>query len=72
MELRHLRYFVVLAKELNFRRAAEVLRVASPSLSKQIKDLEHELEALGRLVKLEQLVKPQVKPQEDRVRYSFC
>jgi DNA-binding transcriptional LysR family regulator len=45
MELRHLRYFVVLAKELNFRRAAEILRVASPSLSKQIKDLEHELEA---------------------------
>jgi DNA-binding transcriptional LysR family regulator len=45
MELRHLRYFVVLAKELNFRRAAEILRVASPSLSKQIKNLEHELEA---------------------------
>jgi hypothetical protein len=45
MELRHLRYFVVLARELNFRRAAEILRVASPSLSKQIKDLEHELEA---------------------------
>jgi DNA-binding transcriptional LysR family regulator len=45
MELRHLRYFVVLAKELNFRRAAEILRVASPSLSRQIKDLEHELEA---------------------------
>ena len=45
MELRHLRYFVVLAKELNFRRAAEILRVASPSLSKQMKDLEHELEA---------------------------
>ncbi len=45
MELRHLRYFVVLAKELNFRRAAEILRVASPSLSKQMKDLEYELEA---------------------------
>lgn len=45
MELRHLRYFVVLAKELNFRRAAEILRVASPSLSRQIKDLEYELEA---------------------------
>jgi len=45
MELRHLKYFVVLAKELNFRRAAEILRVASPSLSKQIKDLEYELEA---------------------------
>jgi DNA-binding transcriptional LysR family regulator len=45
MELRHLRYFVVLAKELNFRRAAEILHVASPSLSRQIKDLEHELEA---------------------------
>ncbi len=43
MELKQLEYFIVLCKELHFTRAAEKLGITQPSLSQQIRLLEHEV-----------------------------
>src|SRR5688572_19300678 len=43
MELRHLRYFIAVAEALSFTKAARNLRLAQPSLTRQVRNLEEEL-----------------------------
>jgi DNA-binding transcriptional LysR family regulator len=45
VELRHLRYFVVVAEELNLRRAADRLEITQPAVTKQVSGLEEQVGA---------------------------
>lgn len=76
MELRHLRYFVAVAEERNFTRAAERLHIAQPPLSRQIQQLEELLGVLLiekgsrplRLTEAGQFLLAHAKPLLEQVR----
>ena len=75
VELRLLRYVIAVAEELHFSRAAAKVRVAQPSLSKQIRDLEEEIgtqlfHRTNRAVRLTAAGKVFVKEAEQALAHS--
>ncbi len=65
MELRHLRYFVAVAHEGSFTRAAEILHLAQPPLSGQVQQFEDEM----RLSLIERGSRP---PRLSKAGRLFC
>ena len=66
MQLRHLQYFVAVAQERSFTRAAARLRVAQPPLSRQVQQLEQELG----ITLIARGTRPAVLTEEGRVLYE--
>ena len=64
MELRTLRYFLAAAQEENITKAADILHVTQPTLSRQMMDLERELGVTL-------MLRGKKRPDTDRRRYLF-
>ncbi len=71
MELKQLEYFMTLSQELHFTRAAEKLGITQPSLSQQIRLLEHEIsmplfDRVGKKTMLTEAGRALLHPEDQR------